>query len=371
MQSISSLHLNIRSVHANISKFQIYLNNLDFNFNFIGLTETWLNEDTDLYSISGYSMVNNIRKNRQGGGVSILIQECIPYKVRHDLSLMNEDIECIFVEAIPSKKVLVGVIYRPPGKSIDYFNEQLKLIFEKLNHIRYPCYLMGDVNINLINHASHKSTGDYLDLIYSNGFIPLINRPTRVTEQSATLIDHIITNDFVDKSLYQGVLLTEITDHYPVFSITHATLNNHQASEYIVFRNLKKENYDKFQHCISEMDWTTVMNSSSCEPAFNLFHEKIKCCYNQSFPLQKVRRKYNNRIPWLTEGLKTAIKKKNKLYVKSKKHDTAYNKMVYGNYKSSLDRLLKAQEKDYYNNLIEMNRTNMKKNMGCDQNCNK
>ena len=122
-QCISLIHANIRSINSNISKFHSYLCNLNFSFNFIGLTETWLREDTDLYSMEGYSMVNNVRCEKQGGGVSLLIQDHIPYKVRGDLSTMHDDIECIFVEANASKKVLIGVISRPPGRNIDSFNE--------------------------------------------------------------------------------------------------------------------------------------------------------------------------------------------------------------------------------------------------------
>ena len=360
-QCTSLVHANIRSINANISKFQAYINSLNFNFNFIGFTETWLKDDTDLYNIQGYCMVNNVRNDRQGGGVSILIQDHIPYKIRSDLSIMDEVIECIFVEAALSKKVLVGVVYRPPGRSIDDFNEQLRSLFEKISNTRFPCYLMGDVNINLINHASHQNTGEYLDLIYSNGYIPVINRPTRVTSQTATLIDHIVTNNFIGKSLYQGVLLTDITDHYPIFSITHDDSINLSDDEYIVYRNMKSENFDRFYHRISEIEWTDVINNVSCEHAFTLFHEKMKNCFNQSFPVQKVKRNYKNRIPWLTDELKASIKTKNKLYVKSKKHDTAYNKAVYKNYRCNLDKLLKKQEKDFYNDLITKNKSNMKK----------
>ena len=360
-QCISLIHINIRSMNANFSSFQAYLCNLNFNFNFIGFTETWLREDSDLFNMEGYSIVNKIRNDRPGGGVSLLIQEHIPYKVREDLSFMHDAIECVFVEATVSKKVLVGVIYRPPGRSIDVFNEQLKCIFDMLSNVSFPCYLMGDVNINLINHASHKHTGDYLDLIYSSGYIPLINRPTRVTSQTATLIDHILSNNVIGKSLYQGVLLTDITDHYPVFSITHDDSINNEDNEYVIFRNMKKENYDKFHQFISDIDWTSITNITSCEHAFTLFHNKIKACYNQSFPVQKLKRKYNNRLPWLTDDLKAAIKKKNKLYVKAKKYDTAYNRIEYSNHKYNLEKLLQQQEKCYYNNLIFKNKNNMKR----------
>ena len=35
---------------------------------------------------------------------------------------------------------------------------------------------------------------NFLSIIYENGMIPIINKPTRVTNKAATAIDHILTN---------------------------------------------------------------------------------------------------------------------------------------------------------------------------------
>ena len=56
------------------------------------------------------------------------------------------------------------------------------------------CYLMCDYNIDLFDIESHSPTNDYNDIMYSNGFIPVITRPTRVTNSSATLVESIFTN---------------------------------------------------------------------------------------------------------------------------------------------------------------------------------
>ena len=42
-------------------------------------------------------------------------------------------------------------------------------------------YIMGDFNLNLMNHQSSSLTGEFLDSIYSNMFHPLISHPTRIT----------------------------------------------------------------------------------------------------------------------------------------------------------------------------------------------
>ena len=48
---------------------------------------------------------------------------------------------------------------------------------------------------------------------------PLIDRPTRITSHSATLLDNIFTNVF-DNKIKSGIFVSNITDHYPIFQIT-------------------------------------------------------------------------------------------------------------------------------------------------------
>ena len=77
---------------------------------------------------------------------------------------------------------------------------------------------MGDYNINLLNHDTHPLTGDFLNMIYTNGFIPLITRPTRSVDNTNTLIDNILTNNIDElKNAVQGIFVTDVSDHYPIF----------------------------------------------------------------------------------------------------------------------------------------------------------
>ena len=49
---------------------------------------------------------------------------------------------------------------------------------------------------------------------------PLITKPTRVTRESATLIDHVLTNNFdINSKHVQGILCTSISDHYAIFHV--------------------------------------------------------------------------------------------------------------------------------------------------------
>ena len=63
----------------------------------------------------------------------------------------------------------------------------------------------------------HKATSDFLDLLYSRMFFPLITRPTSITANKALLIDNIFTNDPLRPSI-SGLFLNDISDHLPIFS---------------------------------------------------------------------------------------------------------------------------------------------------------
>ena len=85
-KAFSMLHLNVRSIPANLSAFQSYLNTLEHHFSIIGLTETWLKPlNVSVYGIEGYNHVGITRENTKGGGVSLIISQEFVYSEMNDL----------------------------------------------------------------------------------------------------------------------------------------------------------------------------------------------------------------------------------------------------------------------------------------------
>ena len=191
------------------------------------MTETWLNDnDFDLYGLSGYKVIGRHRVNRTGGGVAVCVQDQVSFRERPDLSCFTEDFETVFIEIekgnqLNAKNVIIGVIYRPPNQDILSFNEKLNDIINKIRMENKICYLLGDYNINILKYSSHVHTAQFVDMMSSSGFLPLITRPTRVTATSATLIDNIFTNNLMDISHpLQGLFITDVSDHFPIFHVS-------------------------------------------------------------------------------------------------------------------------------------------------------
>ena len=65
-------------------------------------------------NVNGYEVIRKDR-NRNGGGVSIYIRNCISYKLRPDLDHANLESITIEIFKPKAKLFLINTWYRPPG----------------------------------------------------------------------------------------------------------------------------------------------------------------------------------------------------------------------------------------------------------------
>ena len=217
------------------------------------------------------------------------------------------------------ENMIIGVVYRSPGGDLSLFNALFTDILQTIQTENKLCYIMGDYNVNLMNYESHDLTANFVDTIYSYSYVPLINRPTRVTQHSATLIDNILTNNHnALLNSYQGILLTDVSDHFPVIHINGDFTANVQDVS-ILKRSDSSRNKQAFLEDLSIADWDSIYRIQDIQLAFSQFHSLLLSLFNKNFPKREVKIQYNSRKPWLSDGLKDSIKHKNKLYYKSLK----------------------------------------------------
>ena len=367
--NFSLIHFNARSACKNLSNIESYLHCLDFEFSIVGLTETWYNENNvGLYRLSGYNQEDNYRKGR-GGGVSLHVKKCIEYKPRPDLDVFNDDIESVFVEingkSINScKNHIVGVIYRPPNRDIESFWFHLRQILDRLKSCRQYCHLLGDYNINLLKADDHISTSNFIDDMYSYSFIPMITKPSRITDRCSTLIDNIFTNAIQETKIFNGLLYTDISDHLPVFVIFKdiSKEKDNGKDDFISKRSFHPDKIANFRKALQTTNWDEKINTiMDPQQSFSAFHNHFNRLYNKYFPMKEMKIGYKTRKPWLTSAMKKSIHTKNLLYVKSLKFPSDHNTFTYKQYKNKLNYLLRKLERDHIQNLLTLHKNNMKK----------
>ena len=217
--SFSIIHFNCRSLNRNYFEIENLLCSLNFTFDIIGLSETWLKNDMLPNNIfNDYKYVGLGRSEKQGGGIGFGIKNNIEYKIRDDLNVFNNICESCFIEILKAgKNIILGVFYRPPENSVIQFIHVIKDILEKINLEHKDCMFMGDYNIDFKKIDQLNYVNEFLETLSSFSFHPLITSPTRITQTTATLIDNIFGNNSND--LIFGSIICDISDHFPIFSL--------------------------------------------------------------------------------------------------------------------------------------------------------
>ena len=101
-------------------------------------------------------------------------------------------------------------------------------------------FLGGHFNINSLDYSQNTIVHDFFNLAFQNSIFPVKNRPTRVTKNSATIIDHILTNTIIDSPLQSGIVKTDISDHFAVFCLLKTNFEQSNIKNIIIKREMNK-----------------------------------------------------------------------------------------------------------------------------------
>ena len=145
---------------------------------------------------------------RNGGGTCLFIHNSLTFLKSSDLCVNNNDIESLSIEIVyaNNKNSIVNVTYRQPAGNIEVFDDSFKKILLPKKDKNKPIYITGDLNLNLLDYNTNAKVKSLLDIIFAHSFVPLINKPTRISKNNATVIDHILTNKFINTDYTTGIV---------------------------------------------------------------------------------------------------------------------------------------------------------------------
>ena len=343
------------------------LANINHKFSVLAITETWVKESNVIdLSFEGYNFVSNHRANRTGGGVGhgLFIDQNFSYKILPKFNVPDANIiESLFVEIfIPRhKNIVIGVIYRPPSENTleIIVNEIISGVTKGNKH----CYITGDFNLDLLKHESHSVTAQFSESLFAFGFLPMITKPTRITAHSATLLGNIFTNN-TTLSSRSDLIISNISDHLPIFSIVFGHYLCKDSNSFTI-RDTREIRVNEFRLKLENTKWDfsdQANNANDPNTAYNIFIHKYIGLFDTCFPFKTIKGKALNsfRKPWLTKSLLRSINKKNKLYKQDLRHRSSEKLLKYKTNKNKLTNLLRVAKRLYFQNQIEINKTNIK-----------
>ena len=185
--------------------------------------------------------------------------------------------------------------------------------------------------------------------------IPTVDKPTRVRSSSATLIDNIFVN-IPEEVLVSGNILSDISDHFSQFCILSSIVD--QPKENRKVRNFSKFSSRSFIADLIQVDWDeiTARGTDYINKIFSSFYNKLNKIVNKHAPFKTMskRRKKKLSKPWITKGIRTSIKIKNRLYMSG-------DHAQYKHYRNTISKLTRISKKQYYSQFFTINLKNIQK----------
>lgn len=300
------MHVNAQGLLSHAEDIQQLFR--DENPFVVCVSETHLTADIedDEIAMPGYNLVNCYSNSRHTGGTTIYIKSLLKFEV-----ICSEAIDynywALWIRVqMKTENVMVGAIYRSPNGNCREF---LTYMEEKLNEDcihQQKTVIMGDLNIDLLKNGSDAK--NLKRIIQAAGVKQIVEKETRITDVSATLIDHIITNDFNAREVPRE--FTMVSDHEIVgtklsFEIIPGKIQDS------CFRDLNPETMTRLTVELIGANWNYT--STDVDILYTDFISVIQSALDKTAPLRKHK---SRKHPWITTAVNQAQKERDNAYRK-------------------------------------------------------
>ena len=215
-------------------------------------------------------------------------------------------VESTFIEILNKKQknMIIGCVYKHPKHEVsDFTNNFITPLLDKLSNENKDIMIMGDFNINLITYNDDKNTGNFLDTMFSQSFLPYITTPTRITRNTKTLIDNIYYNKPLN-NIISGNLSSIISDHLIQFLIGSLDFSEKSSKIGNRQRCFKIFGKLKFKTDLVKINWDGFCYNSNPNDALAHFLKIINKFLDKRAPYKAIeysKPQFKNK-PWITPG---------------------------------------------------------------------
>jgi len=353
MNKFTIFHMNIRSAYKNFDQFIVLLQCMSTsNIDIIILSECWKIEDLTRYNIDGYITHYNNGSFNKNDGLLVLVKRELNFDIQN--IHFSQTTPCLLSVKINTFIFDILALYRPPSSDAQQFVQDLHNYLSSSNksHIRI---LVGDINLNLLD-LDCQIVNQYINVLCSAGFQSLVNTSTRVTDLTQSCIDHCFVH--VPNAAKQKlepvsyVFETSITDHFStVLGIRFSSGWDRNVKPQPAFRRV---NYVKLEAALQSVNWRVIYSTENVNEATNIFVNAITSSIESATDLITVRNKAKKIKPWMTTGLLTSIRHREKLGLKLRNNFSVELQSEFKTYRNHLNKLISIAKQNYYKHEIDI-----------------
>lgn len=343
-------HLNARSLNKNITELKAIMDKTDFDA--VSISESWLRSRTpkDRFMIDGYKIFRNDRKNKRGGGVCLYVREEYECK-RIKIPNTPESPEVLWVEVtVNHKKIAIGTLYKAPNIPCKTFYDAYDSLVYIFSKYEDPI-LTGDFNVNMLNTESSdlKKLND--SIIEPFDLKQIINKPTRITDKSATLIDLMFVKDVDKVKTFGQCDASGVSDHFFIYMAYNIKKPKFKPIT-VTRRDFRKFDLPGFQRAAEVANWENVFAVHDVDDKVTILENTINDLLDKFAPYKTFTLKKPNSTPWLTDEIRQVMDKRDMF-----KHNfnLTGNKNFKKNYKelrNKVTSMMRQSQKNMFNDTI-------------------
>ena len=354
---LKACYINARSLRNKFEDLQVLASTHDYDI--IGVTESWLNtENRDFiaeYKLPGFSIFSCERTNRIGGGVILYVRSTLnPIAVKTE-TVTNVDQVYIEIKG-KSNKVIIGLIYRPPGQHIEVDHALSESIFE--SSCRCEAVIMGDFNLPVARwgdqYNSHTGSDLYTNLLESD-LHQHVNKPTREN----SILDLILTTtENLVNTVNVGPIFST-SDHRIITFNVKVKENEVKVSKEKV-PDFRRANFARLRSVLQNADWNEISNEPNIDKAWLVFTRILNNATTLCVPYRN-RRPVNRAKPkWWNNEIKEVLSLKKCAFDKYKETQNQADKLELDRIRRETKRVIKRSKKNLEEYIADASKLNPK-----------
>lgn len=353
------LYLNARSIRNKFADIEEAI--LSENYDIIGITETWLSiENRDFlaeYKIPGYIIFEKSRIDRNGGGVLIYIKEHLNPVELSKPQIVNINSLYLLLRDNFGKKIVIGLIYRPPSQPV-HTDRQIYEQLCELSNI-YDTVIMGDFNLPIPKWGEHINLHNGHDLytnLLESSLCQLVHSQTR----GNNILDLVLStnDDMVDNLVVDNEY--SYSDHRIItfdlkFNKKEPNFSNEKIPDF------RKVNFQKIREKFLETDWNNCINSNDMNVKYRFFMNAYSKVSQDCIPFRKRRKSDKIKPNWWTDEIANCLREKTIARNRLKTFSNDEERAKYNDLRRKAKRLINQSKRLVEINIASQSKTNPKK----------
>ncbi len=303
-KQLSFMHLNTQSMTSTFDDLQLVIQRYDFDV--VTLSETWLKDNPQLLrhaSIPGYVNEFRNRDKIKGGGIVAYIKENVKYKRRKDIESRYPELEHLWLEIQGRNKnshLLLGTMYRSTRilATQQWLAQMENMLSDLSTSWDGLLVITGDLNIDMLK-PNAPLRKQYTDLLYRLNLTQHVEKATRVTRTSETLIDHIVSNDPKRVTYTDVIPCSNVSDHDAPYACLNIRVERF-VPRFKIIRNERGFQEEEYIRDFTSLPFSVIQVVDDPEEKLEMFTNLITECIERHAPLKRTKIT-RPPAPWLHE----------------------------------------------------------------------